>query len=397
MVGDIKVRKGYKKTEVGVIPEDWEVVTLDDVGEFRRGKGIAKKELTNEGVPCVLYGEIYTKYDFVAKYLSSFTSHECSEKSIKINKGDVLFTGSGETVEDIGKSFTYLGNEMAFAGGDIILMTPYSQYDSVFLGYLTNYDLVNEQKAKLAQGSSVIHIYIDGIKGIIIPSPPLEEQKAIAKALTDTGNLIYSIQNLIDKKEKIKQGTMQELLTGKNRLDGFGGEWEIKKIGELLSYEQPTNYINESPILDKGVIPVLTANKAFILGFTRETHGVFTRIPAIIFDDFTTASKKVEVPFKVRSSALKILKTRNENIDLNFVFETMQILKFNIGDHKRYYLSEYQFLDILVPPLDEQKAISKILLDMDQEIQGLKEKLEKYKTIKQGMMQELLTGRVRLI
>lgn len=191
---------------------------------------------------------------------------------------------------------------------------------------------------------------------------------------------------------------MQELLTGKKRLPGFSGKWEVKKLGEILSYEQPTKYLVKSTeYYDNNDIAVLTANKSFILGYTDENDGVFENVPVAIFDDFTTASKYVDFPFKVKSSALKILKLKNESSDLRFVFGKMQLIQFPLGDHKRYWISEYRHLKIEVPSIAEQTTIAKTLCDMDAEIEQLEQKLDKYRMIKQGMMQELLTGKTRLI
>ena len=235
------------------------------------------------------------------------------------------------------------------------------------------------------------------LKEIVIDIPSLSEQKAIAEALSDTDNLIQSVEKLIDKKKKIKQGAMQQLLIGKKRLPGFSGEWEEFQLVELLDYEQPTDYIVGSTDYSVNGIPVLTPGKSFVLGYTNETSGIFSELPVIIFDDFTTVSKFVTFPFKVKSSAMKMLKLRDKAHNLKLIFEIMQILKFTIGDHKRYWISEYSRLKINLPSIEEQNAIAQVLSDMDNEIEALEEKLEKYKSIKQGMMQELLTGRIRLI
>jgi type I restriction enzyme S subunit len=142
----------------------------------------------------------------------------------------------------------------------------------------------------------------------------------------------------------------------------------------------------------------LTANKSFILGYTDENDGVFENGPVIIFDDFTTASKYVDFPFKVKSSALKILKLKDENYDLRFVFGKMQLIRFPMGDHKRYWISEYQHIEIEIPSIkEEQAAIATVLADMDAELGALEQRRDKTWDLKQGMMQELLTGRIRLV
>ncbi|OAN62624.1 hypothetical protein A8B79_02425 [Balneola sp. EhC07] len=228
--------------------------------------------------------------------------------------------------------------------------------------------------------------------------PPLTEQEAITNALSDVDDLIRSLDLLIQKKEAIKKGSMQLLLTGKTRLPGFDGEWEVKTLEDVLNYEQPPKYIVKADIEDQEVgVPVLTANKSFILGYTTETFGVYTDTPVVVFDDFTTLSKYVDFNFKIKSSAIKLLKPKSSAVNLRFIYELIQILKFSTGDHKRYYISEYQHIEIELPPKGEQDAIVEILSDMDLELQTLRQKREKYKQVKQGMMQELLTGKTRLV
>jgi type I restriction enzyme S subunit len=168
-------------------------------------------------------------------------------------------------------------------------------------------------------------------------------------------------------------------------------------LGDVLDYEQPVKYlVKDTEYIDTG-IPVLTAGKTFILGYTDEREGIYTDLPVIVFDDFTTASRYVDFPFKIKSSAIKLLTAKNNDVDLRFVFGKMQILEFALGDHKRYYISEYQHIKIKVPSPLEQHAIAAVLSDMDAEIAALAARRDKTRALKQGMMQELLTGRIRLV
>jgi len=170
--------------------------------------------------------------------------------------------------------------------------------------------------------------------------------------------------------------------------------WKKVRLGEILKYEQPYNYIVESTdYKDYGSIPVLTAGKTFILGYTEEEDRIYTDLPVIIFDDFTTENKFVKIPFKVKSSAMKFLKVKNENYSLKFIFESMQLLKYVSlgGDHKRRWISEFQYLQIPLPPLPEQHHIASILSTVDNAIEKTAAIIEKYKRIKQGLMQDLLT------
>jgi len=168
--------------------------------------------------------------------------------------------------------------------------------------------------------------------------------------------------------------------------------WELKKLSDILDYERPDQYIVKSvSYSNKSKTPVLTANKSFILGYTDEDFGVYRNIPAIIFDDFTTDSKFVDFPFKIKSSAIKILKEKNVDIDLRFVFEKMKSINFQTGSHKRFYISQYQNLKILLPPLEEQQKIAEILGAVDEDIAKTQELIDTTEKLKRGLMQELFT------
>ena len=169
--------------------------------------------------------------------------------------------------------------------------------------------------------------------------------------------------------------------------------WKQVSLGEVLEYEQPTKYIVKTESYDEQHgTPVLTPGKTFILGYTNEKDGIFENTPAIIFDDFTTDSRYITFPFKVKSSALKILKLRNSSNNLYFLYSIMQILNFKPGsEHKRFWISEYSKINILLPPLPEQRKIAEILETADKAIGKTDAIIEKYRRIKQGLMQDLLT------
>jgi len=137
----------------------------------------------------------------------------------------------------------------------------------------------------------------------------------------------------------------------------------------LLNYEQPTKYIVSSTEYDnKYKVPVLTAGQSFILGYTDETDDVFENVPVIIFDDFTTASKYVNFPFKVKSSAMKILHNHDSNVsDLKFIYTMMQNITFDSSTHKRYWISEFSDIEIPLPSIEDQKRIV-AKLEAEQEI-----------------------------
>ena len=172
------------------------------------------------------------------------------------------------------------------------------------------------------------------------------------------------------------------------RFPEFNDNWNPKQICDLLEYERPDNYIvNDTNYTTEGT-PVLTANKSFILGYTEETNGICEDVPAIIFDDFTVDKKFVDFPFKVKSSAIKILRPKGKD-DLKFIFELMSLIKFEAKEHKRYYISAYQNLSIPIPKPNEQQKIAACLSSLDDVITAESKKLEVLKEHKKGLLQNL--------
>ena len=165
-------------------------------------------------------------------------------------------------------------------------------------------------------------------------------------------------------------------------------EWEVKQLSEVLTYERPDEFIVSDTKYKASGMPVLTANKSFILGYTDEEHGIYENLPAIIFDDFTTDKKYVDFPFKVKSSAIKILKAKERNSPKT-LYEIMNQIKFDPKGHKRYYISEYQNLVIFLPREQEQQKIADCLSAIDELIATSQRQIETLKKHKKGMMQQL--------
>ncbi|HFV9072682.1 TPA: restriction endonuclease subunit S [Escherichia coli] len=232
--------------------------------------------------------------------------------------------------------------------------------------------------------------------------PPLSEQKRIVKILSTWDKAISVTEKLLTNSQQQKKALMQQLLTGKKRLldergGRYGGEWHRAELGAVLDYMQPTPYLVDSTDYnDSYSIPVLTAGKSFILGYTNEEHGIYhAPLPAIIFDDFTTDSKFVDFEFKAKSSAMKIL-TAKKGVSAKYIFEAMQMLKFKIGGHQRHWISIYSNLVIPIPDAKEQQKIAAVLSAADAEISTLEKKLACLKDEKKALMQQLLTGKRRV-
>jgi type I restriction enzyme S subunit len=166
------------------------------------------------------------------------------------------------------------------------------------------------------------------------------------------------------------------------------GMWGEKCFGDCLDYEQPQQYLVSSDNYKKEGTPVLTAGKTFVLGFTDESYGIYRQLPVIIFDDFTTASRYVNFPFKAKSSAMKMLQNK-DGYDLKFMFEALQNYKYEPKEHQRHWISIFQNFKTLVPSYSEQRKIAECLSTIDSYISSINEKVEQLKAHKKSLMQKL--------
>lgn len=206
------------KTRLHGLTEPWQKVKLGEIGKFDKGVGVPKDKITAEGCKAITYGEIYTKYDFVIKKFVSYIDSNIAKSSKKISSGAILFAGSGETLEDIGKCVAFIDEDVAYAGGDIIIFTPTTEVNSLVLSYCLNSSVVNSQKRKYGQGHSVVHIYQKDLARLEFELPSLLEQKAIAEVLSTADKEIAIHSKTLDALRLQKRGLMQQLLTGKTRV-----------------------------------------------------------------------------------------------------------------------------------------------------------------------------------
>jgi len=397
--------KAFYNTE---IPSDWEVKTLGTLGTFSKGKGISKSELIESGIPCVRYGELYTKHDYVIKNYLSFISESTASQSIAITKGDILFAGSGETIEEIGKSAAIIKDDTAYAGGDIIILTTNLLTDSICLSYALESDFVRKQKRRLGQGNSVVHIYARDLSKVAITLPPLPEQRAIANGLGKMDEAINANNQLIAQKALRKKWLMQNLLTGKKRLKGFSGEWKKIGAGGLFKSFTKKGFENEellSATQDRGIIPRsslegrVTMPSSGIKGYKLVEPGDF-----IVSLRSFQGGLEYSYHRGVVSPAYIVLKPK-EKINDEFYKQYYKSYEFigrlataviGIRDGKQVSYNDFCIVKIPHPSLEEQTAIAQILQAVDKELTLLKAKTDKLKEQKKGMMQALLTGKKRL-
>lgn len=394
----MNVTQEYKQTEFGPIPSDWILCTFQDVlATFSSGatpyRGIP--EYYKGNVRWISSGEL--NYNKIFDTIEHISQQAVKNTNLRVHQpGTFLMAITGLEAEGTRGRCAFVGapattNQSCLAiNGTERMCTEYLYWFYRMWGQYLAFKYCQGTKQQSYTANIVRNLPIYGPKDIF-------EQKAIAEALNDIDGLIAVLDKKIAKKRLIKQGTMQQLLMGKKRLPGFTDPWVEKKLGEILDYEQPQPYLVVSTDYVDSGIPVLTAGKSLVLGYTAEQFGVYNKLPVIIFDDFTTDSKYISHPFKVKSSAMKMLSLKNNDYDLRLVYELMQQIDFPLKDHQRYWISEYSQLTISLPKdKEEQTAIATILSDMDKEIADLEAKRNKYRLLKSGIMKKLLTGQIRL-
>jgi len=376
-------RPGYKKTKVGWVPEDWEVKPLRSVGLFSKGKGISNSDKKETGIPCITYGEIYTKHDFNIKEFQSFIDTETTKTSQRIKKNDILFAGSGETLDDIGKCVAYTKNVEAYAGGDIIIFSP-TGVESVYLSYSLNSDLITRHKRRLGQGHSVVHIYSSGLKTLHVPFPPLPEQKKIAKILSIWDQAIEQTCKLIDAKKRRKKALMQQLLTGKKRMPVFATskgstsyrffdlpkDWECLQIRNIAQEYSERYFGYPSNHIEEGSIGLLLSHDI----------GIVSPIYTVFQCDDSVIPEYLYAVFKTDTYRHIFAISTNASVDRR------GSLRWR----------EFSLIRTPLPSKKEQQAIVDVLSIADREIAQLNTKLKAFKKQKRGLMQKLLTGEVRV-
>lgn len=390
------IPSGYKQTEVGVIPEDWDTATLSQhCSKLNVGfVGVCEPYYTSEnnGIMLIRTGNLYgQKFTFQDLKYVTHSFHELNKKS-QTRKGDILIARHGSSGSAV---LVPSSIEEANTLNIVIIRTIANELDNVFAQYAINSDGVRKQVLEVTAGSTQGVINTGEIAKLIIPKPTINEQRAIAEALSDTDAFIESLEQLIAKKRQIKQGAMQELLTGKRRLLGFSGKWETKLIGDVLTIAHGKS---QHAVIDKnGIYPILATG-----GQIGTANCFLYDKPSVLIGRKGTIDKPqfMDTPFwTVDTLFYSVIHEPN---NAKFLF-----YRFCLIDWKQYNEASgvpslnartIESIELKIPSsAKEQNAIASILSDMDSEITALEEKLAKTRQIKQGMMQELLTGKIRLI
>lgn len=421
------VKSGYKQTEIGMIPEDWDIGTFKNVGEFFKGSGISMRDIKSTGFPCIMYGDIYVKFDTHFKKCDFKIDENTAKRSTKAISNDLFFTASGETAEDIGKCVSYQGEEDIFIGGDIIAIRPKNEYNSLFLAFVQNSSPLIKQKATLAQGHTVVHINRDSIASLVFAYPELKEQERIAEALSNVDELISSLEKLIEKYKSIKSTCLQQMFpqkgetTPKMRLPGFNGAWEQRKVGDFTNVLSASRVHKNEWVADG--IPFYRSSD--VVSAFRGTDNEKVFIPTELYEELIKSSGKLEkddilitgggsigIPYIVpdneplysKDADLIWVKKSTEH-DSEYLYSYFTSHVFceyissisHVGTIAHYTIEQVKYTPVQFPTITEQRAIGSFFRRLDNLITLHQRKLDKAKKIKQGMMQQLLTGKIRLL
>ena len=405
------IKYGFKLTEAGYIPDDWIMKSFDELFTFNGGLTASRAKLSSTGLCYLHYGDIHKSNKTFVDVSNEFselpklnTDMKKVSNKVLLKDGDTVFVDASEDDEGASRHIVVRNkDEIPFISGlhTIVCKSKDESLDNLFKEFCFQSEYVKKQFKYYSAGTKVCGVNKNNIKKILLPIPLQQEQKLIAKSLSEIDKLLLSIEKLIDKKKKIKQGTMQQLLTDKKRLPGFSGEWEKTEVSRLLiikkGYQLNKDVLTQSddfPVINGGIEPS---------GYTFKWN---TNENTITISEGGNSCGYINfIKSKFWAGGhVYVVKPINNSIHYFFIYYILKYNELNImalrvgsglPNIQRKSIEEFE---LFIPKdIQEQKAIANILTDMDSEIESLQQKLIKYKKIKQGMMQELLTGRIRLI
>ena len=399
-----------------VIPDDWKEVRLGEHAAFFKGNGLSKSQLIDDGSQqCVHYGELFTHYGPVIETVTS----KCVafEGSFRSLAGDVLMPGSDVTPRGLATASAIKVSDVVL-GGDVIVIR--TKPTSLHGHFLSNFIRMSKGRVlRLVKGSTVYHIHAKDLADLEVLMPPLKEQEAIAEALSDADAAIESLDALITKKRDVKQATMQQLLTGRTRLSGFSDTWKVEPLDGHVSMLKGKG-LSRSKLSDSGKFQALLYGELFTV-YGRVIRSVNSRTDsdegiASLFGDVLMPGSTTTTGEDLATASALLQNDVRIGGDVNIIRPDLKMidpswLAYRIANcHRRdvgsitqgitihhLYGREIASLLIPFPALDEQKAIVEILTKMDDELEALTEQVSKLRMVKEGMMQDLLKGKVRLV
>ena len=371
------------------IPESWCWTTLGELFDIVSAKRVLQSDWQRTGIPFYRAREIVRlSYEgYVDNDLFITEEHYNNlKKSYGVPEpSDIMLSAVGT----IGRAYVVRNNDVFYyKDASVLCLRNVYHLNPEFIKWILSSDLLQNQMYENSKGTTVDTITIEKANSYFLPLPPIDEQYRIVKLLCEWDAYINDInknkEEVLNNIRTCKSKILDLAISGKlvpqdpndepaiellrrinpafkpcdnSHYENLPQGWAVCRLEDLLDYEQPQAYIvNSTDYSDEYETPVLTAGKSFIIGYTNETNGICDRLPVIIFDDFTTDSKLVDFPFKVKSSAMKILRTKGE-INIDYIAYYMSITRLIGNTHKRYWISEYSKLLIPIPPYQEQLRI----------------------------------------
>jgi type I restriction enzyme, S subunit len=424
----MELKPGYKKTDFGVMPNDWQIKLMPDVAWFQEGPGLRNWQFKNSGMKVINVTNLedgVLNLDRTDRHIS-ISEFSKTYRHFAIDENDIVMASSGNSYS---KTAVVREHDLPLVmNTSVIRFKPLDVLDYKFLWVLLNSPLFKNQIDLMITGGAQPNFGPYHLGKINVPFPPLKEQQAIATALSDIDALIDGLSKLITKKRDIKQATMQQLLTGKTRLPGFNEDWKKKQLGDHvvflrngvnsraeLSDTGKTKYLHYGDIHSAAMVflnpqlttmPFLSEDRARRLDRLQNGDVIFVDAS----EDLDGVGKSVEIIDSnsvVTVAGLHTIAARFDKSVLADGFKAYlqfcpafknHLHKLAVGTKvfstSRTHISS---IEMKLPNTDEQIAIAQVLSYMDNEIDALEKRLEKTRMLKQGMMQELLTGRIRLV
>lgn len=413
------VKKGYKQTEIGMVPGEWSVSDFGSKVKIYRGGSPRPIQdyLTQaqDGINWIKIGDVREGDKYITSTEEKIIPAGVA-RSRTVHAGDFILSNS----MSFGRPYI-LNIDGCIHDGWLTIQEYEKTFSKNFLYYLLSSDSVYQQYISMAAGSSVKNLNKEKVSALVVAYPDIKEQERIADALSDIDSLIATLEKQISKKKAIKQGTMQELLTGKRRLPGFSGEWSKCKLGSLGVFLKGTGISRNDS--NSGNLPAVrygelyTKHQNYVNSyFSHISKEVASNAQRIYRGDILFAASGETKEDIGKCSAIIYETAAYAGGDILIFRPTTQLdpifmgTLLNMADARKQRAAQGQgdavvhihadalsSISIIIPNIEEQKAISEILIGMDKEIELLERKLEKYRQVKQGMMQQLLTGKIRLV
>ena len=392
----MEVKPGYKQREVGAIPEGWKLKRLGELGSVVRGGSPRPagdpRYFDGQFIPWLTVAALTNipEHQLRVTDTAGFLTEEGAKHSRTLERGTLIIANSGATL-----GVAKVLNVTCCANDGIAAIVNQTAGDKEFVCHYIN-SRTKHLREVVATGNGQPNLNTTLIREMPIPFPPPAEQRAIAGALSDVDALLGALDQLIAKKRDIKQATMQQLLTGQIRLPGFHGEWQVKRLGDVVEIIKGELITEKAaipgniPVIAGGKKPAYFHNRANRAGKTITISGSGASAGYVSF---------FEMPiFASDCSTIR----EGPSYVIQFIYFVLHLRQGEIyraqtgGAQPHIHPNDLRPMSIGVPQVAEQTAIAEVLSDMDAELAALEQRRDKTRVLKQGMMQELLTGRTRL-